>query len=471
VKPDFTPARPRFVVFCTRSVSNSFLKERTLKIAFVNQPFDTIIPPNQNSVGACTYWVARPFARSAKVLVYGIKDTNPDPAFLAARYGIDFRLFPATRSDRLLFSARKKYGKIFRPGSQISTSKWTFPDYGRQVALDLAKENCDVIHLQHCSQYLPIIRTHNPRAKIVLHLHSEWFSQSDPVALTGRIQQADLLTSVGNHITEKTKRTFPRLADRFETTYNGIDPQEFMRDKDYASLRKRRMKRILYSGAVSPHKGLHVLLDAFVLVAHKYPEVVLDIVGPIGSYPLEENFDLRDDRALIAQITPFYKTSLWSLVKSRLFPKASRKGTYLRYLEGRLPAEVAEKVSFRGFISRAELVESYYESDIFAFAPIWDEGFGLPPLEAMAAGTPIVTSRSGTVPETVINGTTGLVVEKNNVEELAQALLLLLQDDERREAMGRAGRRRVMRHFTWDAIAEGMRKRYETLVRAGDEVA
>ena len=471
MKPDFTPARPRFVVFCTRSVSNSFLKERTLKIAFVNQPFDTIIPPNQNSVGACTYWVARPFARSAKVLVYGIKDTNPDPAFLAARYGIDFRLFPATRSDRLLFSARKKYGKIFRPGSQISTSKWTFPDYGRQVALDLAKENCDVIHLQHCSQYLPIIRTHNPRAKIVLHLHSEWFSQSDPVALTGRIQQADLLTSVGNHITEKTKRTFPRLADRFETTYNGIDPQEFMRDKDYASLRKRRMKRILYSGAVSPHKGLHVLLDAFVLVAHKYPEVVLDIVGPIGSYPLEENFDLRDDRALIAQITPFYKTSLWSLVKSRLFPKASRKGTYLRYLEGRLPAEVAEKVSFRGFISRAELVESYYESDIFAFAPIWDEGFGLPPLEAMAAGTPIVTSRSGTVPETVINGTTGLVVEKNNVEELAQALLLLLQDDERREAMGRAGRRRVMRHFTWDAIAEGMRKRYETLVRAGDEVA
>jgi glycosyltransferase involved in cell wall biosynthesis len=276
---------------------------------------------------------------------------------------------------------------------------------------------------------------------------------------------------VGKHITEKTKRTFPRLADRFETTYNGIDPQEFLREKDYASVRERRVKRILYSGAVSPHKGLHVLLDAFVLVARSYPDVVLDIVGPIGSYPLEENFDLRDDRALIAQIKPFYKTSLWSLVKSRLFPKASRKDTYLRYLESRLPSGVAEKVSFRGFISRAELLDSYYESDIFAFAPIWDEGFGLPPLEAMAAGTPVVTSRSGTVPETVINGTTGLVVEKNNVEELTQALLMLLNDDERREAMGRAGRRRVMRQFTWDAIAEGMRTRYETLVRASVEVA
>jgi glycosyltransferase involved in cell wall biosynthesis len=85
--------------------------------------------------------------------------------------------------------------------------------------------------------------------------------------------------------------------------------------------------------------------------------------------------------------------------------------------------------------------------------------------------TPIVTSRSGTVPETVINGTTGFVVEKNNVEELSNALLLLLNDDERREAIGRGGPPPGHAAFTWDAIAEGMRKRYETLVRAGDEVA
>jgi hypothetical protein len=62
-------------------------KGRTLKIAFVNQPFDTILPPNQNSVGACTYWVAKLFAKSAKVLVYGIQDTNPDPAFLVQSMG------------------------------------------------------------------------------------------------------------------------------------------------------------------------------------------------------------------------------------------------------------------------------------------------------------------------------------------------------------------------------------------------
>ena len=68
-----------------------------MKIAFVNQPIDAIVPPYQNSVGACTYWVARPLAKSTEVLVYGIKDLNPgDPAALAAEYGIQFRLFPAT---------------------------------------------------------------------------------------------------------------------------------------------------------------------------------------------------------------------------------------------------------------------------------------------------------------------------------------------------------------------------------------
>ena len=435
-----------------------------MKIAFVNQPIDAIVPPYQNSVGACTYWVARPLAKSTEVLVYGIKDLNPgDPAALAAEYGIQFRLFPATWFDRFLFYVRRKYGKLFRGASPISTWRWTFPAYGRQVALDLKKQNCDVIHLQHCSQYIPVIRAHNPRAKIVLHLHGEWFSQSNPAALTDRIAQVDLLTSVGNHITEKTKRTFPAFADRCETTYNGIDAQEFAREKDYAALRQRKIKRIFYSGAVSPHKGVHILVDAFVLVARQYPDVVLEIVGPIGDYPIEENFDLHDDRALIQELAPFYDTSLWSLIKSTLFRKSPGKGKYLRYLESRLPADVAKKVTFRGFIERSELVDTYYEADIFAFAPIWDEGFGLPPVEAMAAGLPVVTSRSGTVPETVMDGVTGFVVEKNNVEELAQALLLLLRDDDRREAMGRAGRRRVLQYFSWDAIAQGLRDRYEAL--------
>ena len=121
------------------------------------------------------------------------------------------------------------------------------------------------------------------------------------------------------------------------------------------------------------------------------------------------------------------------------------------------------KVSVLGMIPRQELLDRYYSSDIFAFAPIWDEGFGLPPVEAMAAGLPVVASRSGTVVETVTDGVTGFLVEKNNAEELAQALLVLLKDDAGREAMGRAGRRRALQHFTWERVAEGMFSRYQAL--------
>jgi glycosyltransferase involved in cell wall biosynthesis len=433
-----------------------------MKIAFVNQPIDTIIPPNQNSVGACTYWVARPLAQSAEVLVYGLTDNHGDPTDLGDSAGIDFRFFRATRMDKLLFSVQKKIAKLFPRSTPISTSRWLFPDYGRQVALDLRNQNCDVIHLQHCSQYAPLIRAMNPRAKIVLHLHAEWFSQSNPAVLADRLSAVDLVTTVGNYVTDKTKRTFPLIEGRCETTYNGIDAQEFSRDKDYQASRSRRIKRILYSGAVSPHKGLHVLLDAFVTVARQDPNVVLDIVGPIGNYPIEENFDLQD-RQTIRSLAPFYTTTFWSLVRSKLLRKPADREGYLRYLKASLPDDVADRVSFLGMIPRSALVDRYYTADIFAFAPIWDEGFGLPPMEAMAAGLPVVTSRSGTVAETVIDGKTGYLVEKNNAEELALALLALLKDDDRREAMGRAGRLRALGRFSWDSIAEGMHRRYETL--------
>jgi glycosyltransferase involved in cell wall biosynthesis len=423
------------------------------------------MPPYQNSVGACTYGVALPLSESAEVLIYALKDKHESVAFLPAEQKIDFRFFAATRFDRFLFGIQKKAATLFRRSSPISTSRWLFPCYGRMVARDLKKQGCDVIHLQHCSQYAPIIRAANPEARIVLHLHAEWFSQSDPAVLTNRLATVDLITTVGNYITKKTKRDFPFISDRCETVYNGIDGREFAREMDYGASRRRTVKRILYSGAVSPHKGLHVLLRAFVIVARMYPDVLLEIVGPVGNYPLEENFDLKD-KAAIESLRPFYATSLWSILKSSFSSEVPGEGTYLSYLKANLPADVAEKVAFLGLIPREELVDRYYSSDIFAFAPIWNEGFGLPPVEAMAAGLPVVASRSGAVTETVIDGLTGFLVEKNDAEELAKALLVLLNDDSLREAMGRAGRRRAFQDFTWFKVAQQIHARYNEMLSA-----
>jgi glycosyltransferase involved in cell wall biosynthesis len=81
----------------------------------------------------------------------------------------------------------------------------------------------------------------------------------------------------------------------------------------------------------------------------------------------------------------------------------------------------------------------------------------------MAAGSPVVASRSGGVVETVKDRDTGFIVEKNDPEQLACTLLRLLQDDELRERMGRAGRERALARFTWDMVADTMLSRYRSL--------
>jgi glycosyltransferase involved in cell wall biosynthesis len=431
-----------------------------MKIAFVSQPFDQILPPFQNSVGACTWGIARPLVGKAEILIYGVADKQyksydlstpaaklPGTPDVGSETGITFRFFPATKLDKIRFKLHGLLHKLSLTSTPISSSDWLYPDYGRQVANDLAQQGCDVIHLQHCLQYAPVIRKLNPRSKIVLHMHAEWFSQNQPQLLASRLEAVDLVTSVGNYVTEKTRQEFPRIAERFETTYNGIDPEEFAREKDYREGDTRTVKKIFYSGAVSPHKGLHVLLRAFVMVARQLPDVVLEVSGPVGSYPIAETFDAKDQKT-IEQVAPFYATD------------------YLQQLKQELPADVADRVSFLGMIPRPDLIDHYYAADIFAFTPIWNEGFGLTPVEAMAAGTAVVASRSGTVVETVVDGETGYLVEKNNVEQLAERLLSLLKDDARREAMGRAGRRRAIGRFSWANIAENMRVRYEALVRS-----
>jgi glycosyltransferase involved in cell wall biosynthesis len=353
--------------------------------------------------------------------------------------------------------------------SPASSSERLFQAFGRQVAQDLRFQACDVIHVQHCSQYLPVIRALNPTAKIVLHLHAEWFSQNRPARLKQRLRHVDLVTTVSDYITEKTRRQFPIMTARCQTMYNGVNVAEFSRERNCDP--PRPDKRILYAGAISPHKGLHVLLDAFSIVTKQYSNIRLDVVGSPGSYPLAETFEFQE-RELINSVYPFYAFDWISRFKAKLSLAPPDAGTYLAHLKQRLPAEAGGEVAFRGFVPRAELVDFYYNADIFVFPVIWDEGFGIPPVEAMAAGVPVVATRSGAIPETVKDQQTGFLVGKNDPHALAQSILKLLHDDELRKKMGRAARSWVHEKFNWNKLAENMYSSYASLcgTRESNEV-
>jgi starch synthase len=100
-----------------------------------------------------------------------------------------------------------------------------------------------------------------------------------------------------------------------------------------------------------------------------------------------------------------------------------------------------------------EVVQLYSHAAVFVCPSIY-EPFGLINLEAMACGTPVVASRVGGIPEVVVDGETGWLVEPGDATALGQALREALADPERARRMGEAGRRRVEAHFSWDRIAD-----------------
>jgi glycosyltransferase involved in cell wall biosynthesis len=92
-------------------------------------------------------------------------------------------------------------------------------------------------------------------------------------------------------------------------------------------------------------------------------------------------------------------------------------------------------------------------ADIFAHTSLW-EGFGIVLLEAMLAGLPIVATRVSAIPEIVVDGTTGTLVPGGDVSAVAAALSDLLEDPDRRRALGDAGRRRAHDEFSVARMTE-----------------
>ena len=110
---------------------------------------------------------------------------------------------------------------------------------------------------------------------------------------------------------------------------------------------------------------------------------------------------------------------------------------------------VSQDIVFAGFVPEEDLPTLYSAAQIFAF-PSHYEGFGLPVLEAMACGTPVVASRASSLPEVV--GDAGLQVDPDDPEQLAAALELLALNPNVRDDMRRRGLERVGQ-FTWQAAA------------------
>ncbi len=126
---------------------------------------------------------------------------------------------------------------------------------------------------------------------------------------------------------------------------------------------------------------------------------------------------------------------------------------------------IGDQVTFVNGVSDAELVEVMGSAEL-ACVPSLYEGFSLPTAELMACATPLVVSRAGAIPEVVgDDGVCADLVTPGDVGELTSAIAALLDDPERRTAMGAAGRARVEEMFSWRAVAEATAAAYEETIR------
>jgi glycosyltransferase involved in cell wall biosynthesis len=145
----------------------------------------------------------------------------------------------------------------------------------------------------------------------------------------------------------------------------------------------------------------------------------------------------------------------WSLLEDRhgLRPTlviVGGKGWFYEALEARVQAlGLSSRVRFAGYVLDADLPVWYSAATLFVYPSLY-EGFGLPPLEALACGTPAIVSDRSSLPEVV--GDAGLALPPDDAQAWADAIALLLGSPDKRKAMSEAGLRQAAR-FSWSQTA------------------
>lgn len=141
-----------------------------------------------------------------------------------------------------------------------------------------------------------------------------------------------------------------------------------------------------------------------------------------------------------------------------------------RYPEAMALAEqlgINDKVEWSGYIDDAELLSAYQDADVLALLSRY-EGFGLPVLEAMACGTPVVCSRVTSLPEVV--GDAASLVDPDNLDECAEALQRILEDEDYARRLRQAGLARA-RQFSWPRHAQRVLSMYADMLDIGGHEA
>jgi glycosyltransferase involved in cell wall biosynthesis len=310
----------------------------------------------------------------------------------------------------------------------------------REFRAIVKRLDCDLVHIPNLfsvPRALPcpyVMTVHDMLEHLSRARQQTGFWGSLHFQLTRQVLRgASRIFAVSNFTKIEMEKLFGIPPDRIEVIYNAID-ERFLHGHASPADRQFIAERyqvtypfLLYAGRISPHKNVVRMIEAFSALKTElekdqaYPDLKLIIIGD----DLSGNPDLR--RTVI------------------------RSG-------------VQNDVRFLGFVP-VEILRTFYDqAKIFVFPSLY-EGFGLPPLEAMAHGTPVVTSNVSSLPEVV--GNAAVLVHPENVFEIMRGLHRVLMDQPLREKMKERSYRQAAK-FSWEKSVRRIIEAYGQVLTTRD---
>jgi len=238
------------------------------------------------------------------------------------------------------------------------------------------------------------------------------------------MKRAGRIITISNHSKNQIHKCLDYPEERIDVAYPGVDLEKFKPFTPSSSFHKKYgfenfgTNIILYVGSEHPRMNLDTLIKALYLVKKELPDIKFLKVG-------RPQF-------------PNAREKLQAMIKS---------------------LDLEKDVIFIDYVEDEHLPAIYNTASLLVY-PITETGFGLPPLEAMACGTPVITSNTASLPEVV--GDAGIMVNPSDTEKLSEMILKVITDHSLQEKLSEKGLNRA-RKFTWENTAEKILETFEKL--------
>ena len=338
-------------------------------------------------------------------------------------------------NNYVIFLSPEEYDNFEVPNKRIKKVKISAKWYGWKEQLlfpfQLYKENLDLMHFTHFNSPVLYLK----KSIVTIHDVTPYFFPGHKMKSLVRkigfrmvffssVKKAAKVIAVSKNTKSDIVKHFKIKENKIEVIYEGVDEQFKTRDEiPLASFAKRGITKpfIFYTGVWRNHKNLVGLVKAFGILRNKY----------------KLNYQL----VLGGKEDPYY-------------PEVREAWEKLG---------IGEDIIRTGFINQEDLPLFYSAAEIFVI-PSFYEGFGLIGLEAMACGTPVVSSNKTSLPEVL--GDAAIYFNPNNPEEMAEKMKLVLMDKKLYNEMREKGFRQI-RKYSWEKMGEETMRIYKEILNIG----